>query len=217
MDNNYKEKLVQTLVSNIHKNYNELADVLKIKFDFPPLEPVRYEICLCIMCGFNQAAITLTNHFFESSLKKLLILYESRSNNTSTCEISSAFVDATEKYAKKNLKDIIDDTYDYGLIDSREKDVLHHFRKEYRNPYSHANPKQMFSNGLFPIRLVHVDEIESVDDFYKFFEAPNTEVNPQDFLPIQGLFGVLKSDNCSKDYFLMVDEIVLRVINQLHS
>lgn len=212
MENYYKRKVIETIVSDIHKNYETLADILETEYGFPELDPLRYEISLCLLCGFNQAAITLTNHFLESALKKFLILLESSPKTTSKCDISSTFKEATGKYAGMNLNEVINTAYDCGLIDNQEVDMLHYYRKEYRNPYSHANPKQMFTNTPLSIRIVHKDEIEGVDDFYKFFEEPNAEVNPQEFLPIQGIFEVLKSDSCSKDYFFKVDEIIRNII-----
>ena len=217
MDKNYKGKVVEAVASNIHKNYDSIADVLETEYEFPALDPVRYEICLCVICGFNQAALTLTNHLLESALKKFLILHDSRTNTRKSCELSSVFADATDKYADKGLNDIIEYAYACGLIDDREKELLHDFRKAYRNPYSHANPKQIHPNMPFPIKLLRIDEINSEGDFQKFFEMPNTEVNPQYFLPIQGILQVLKTESCVKDYFLKVDEIVRRVYTRLHS
>lgn len=216
MDKNFKGKVIEAVVSNMHKNYDLIADVLETEYGFPALDPVRYEICLCVICGFNQAALTLTNHLLESALKKFLILHDSRTNTRKSCELSSVFADATDKYANKGLNDIIEYAYACGLIDDREKELLHDFRKAYRNPYSHANPKQILPSRPFPIKLVHKDEID-VADFKKFFEAPNTEVNPQDFLPIQGILQVIKAESCAKDYFLKVDEIVRRVYTRLYS
>lgn len=217
MDKNCKEKIVESIVSNIHTNYNTVADALENEYDFIPLDSVRYEICLCIMCGLNQASITLTNHLLESSLKKFLILHDSIVRIAIPSEISLVFAKATETYSGKSLNDIIEDAYECGLIDNSERELLHDFRKVYRNPYSHANSKQIFSNRPFPLRVLHVDEIESVDDFYKIFESPNTEVNPQNFLPLQGILQVLKAENCSKEYFLKVDEIIRRINQRLHA
>lgn len=51
MDNKYKAKVIETVASNIDKNYDTLSDVLETEYEFPALDPVRYEICLCLMSG----------------------------------------------------------------------------------------------------------------------------------------------------------------------
>ena len=217
MDNKYKAKVIETVASNIDKNYDTLSDVLETEYEFPALDPVRYEICLCLMSGLNQAALTLTNHLLESVLKKFLILHDSPCKTQNSSELTSVFADATEKYADKKLFDLIEDAYAFGLINNQEKEQLHVFRKVYRNPYSHANPRQTLPDRPLPIRLLFKDEIESVADFHKFFAPPNVEVNPQNFLPMQGVLQVLLAETCAKDYFLKVDDIVRRINKRLHS
>lgn len=103
----------------------------------------------------------------------------------------------------------------WGLSIIKKKEQLHVFRKVYRNPYSHANLQQIFPDMPLSLRLVHIDEIER-EGISKLFASPNAAVNPQDFLPVQGILQVFKAEDCAKDYFLKVDEIIRRITKRLY-
>ena len=93
--------------------------------------------------------------------------------------------------------------------------MLHQFRQKYRNPFSHANPKQTFPDIPLPVRLIDKDEISSIEDFANFFAGPNIELNPQNFLPIQGLLQSLMAQESSADYFFKVDEILCSIYKRI--
>lgn len=210
-----EKQIIDLIVSNIHKNYPSIVSSIENEDNFLPIAPVRREICLCLMCGFYQAAIVLTNHLLESALKKFLILVESRGNKVATSDIANTFKYATDKYAGEILKNIIDKAYSKGLILESEKDMLHQFRQKYRNPFSHANPKQTFPEKTLSVRLVSQDEISNPEDFAKFFAGPNMELDPQNFLPIQGLLQALMAQESSADYFFKVDEILCSIYKRI--
>lgn len=216
MDNDCKESLIKDTVAKIYKNYDLVSDVYESDSGFPTLDPVRNEICVCIMCGLNQAAVTLTNHYLESCLKKLVILAESRDHRGSLGDITRAFKSPTDKYAKKSLFEMIEITYSKGLITEDEKELLHQFRKLFRNPFSHANTKETFRFGTIPILVINKDEINNLDDLAKLQGEPNAEVDPADFLPIQGILQALISEEVSEKYFRKVDEIIFNIITRTH-
>ena len=94
---------INGLIASIKNNYDSVADAFENHYDWPEIDPVRSEICECIICGFYQAAITLTNHLLESVLKKALIIDTSLKNKTEQNDIANVFDDASAHFAKENL------------------------------------------------------------------------------------------------------------------
>ena len=125
-----------------------VADVFENEYGWPEVDSVRSEICKCLICGLYQAAITLANHLLESVLKKALIIDESAKNKTEQSDITNVFDDATEKYANKNLDFTINQACRKGLINKEEKNILHGFREQYRNAFSHADPQKIPTAAL---------------------------------------------------------------------
>src|SRR5674476_181595 len=89
MDEETNHKLVAEINEIINSRESFIFDnYLNIRFRYfntyqwPEIDPVRNEICLCLLFGLSQAAITLTNHLMESALKNALIVYHSKQNNT---------------------------------------------------------------------------------------------------------------------------------------
>ena len=62
MNQTFFERFIEELNANFSKNYSSIAEVVDNEYRWPEIDSVRSEICKCIICGFNQAAITLTNH-----------------------------------------------------------------------------------------------------------------------------------------------------------
>jgi len=77
-------QFIDELNTNMSSNYQIVADIFNTGYGYPELDPLRDEICKCIICGLHQASITLTNHLLEASLKKCLAIkysIENRKNN----------------------------------------------------------------------------------------------------------------------------------------
>lgn len=74
------EQFVNELNVSINGNYELIKNNFNIEYGHPELDPLRSEICKCIICDLHQAAITLTNHLLESSLKKCLVMKYSINN-----------------------------------------------------------------------------------------------------------------------------------------
>ena len=217
MDIDNKKKTIDTVVSNIDKNYDALADVIETEYGFIALEPVRYEICICLICGLNQAALTLTNHLLESALKKFLILAHAKENGNCERDITNVFDEATKLYADRNLKVTIDISCSKGLINKYEKKLLHSFREKYRNGFTHSDPTKMFHSDPISMTVVNVDDRSTLEELLsKIYGKPNAEVNPQTALILQGLLQSITADVYAKDYFLKVDEIIRNIIVRMH-
>ena len=102
------------------------------EYGWPELDVVRNEICLCLIFGFHQAAIALTNHLLESLLKYSLIYLDYRQKSST---LSGDLLERMEKVFSEN-KEIYDYSLDScinkyrkeGLISKEQKKILHGFR-----------------------------------------------------------------------------------------
>lgn len=74
-------KYLEELKSRITIN-NRTRSLIFIKYGklnvLNELKSIISEICDCLIIGNGQAAITLTNHLFENSLKQTLITWDSQ-------------------------------------------------------------------------------------------------------------------------------------------
>jgi len=89
------------LNSTLSDNYNKIEDIFNSRYNYPKLDSVRNEICKCLICNLNQAAITLTNHLLESSLKMCLAIRHSNENKSSEAQIDELFNPTCSKTASK--------------------------------------------------------------------------------------------------------------------
>ena len=72
------EEIVKTRREGSVKNYASIRDIYNTHYDWPEMDSLRHEICLCISGSLFQAAMTLTNHMLESFLKFALIYQGAR-------------------------------------------------------------------------------------------------------------------------------------------
>ncbi|HEY9176437.1 MAG TPA: hypothetical protein VIN07_02040, partial [Flavipsychrobacter sp.] len=147
------KELINRLSSNIARNHLKITEILNDKIEMD-LTDLRDEICYCILCGFNQAAITLTNHFLERLLKLALIEKET----------GIRFVDLSEeqeekynrvctKYDSKNLHDTINICCTQGLITKDIKKNLIVYKEQFRNAFSHASAEKTFKGLKVPLAM----------------------------------------------------------------
>ena len=68
MESDPKQKIVDQMneilrsrKGEIISNYPLIQDLYQNYYNMPELDPLRHEVCLCLILGLNQAAITLTN------------------------------------------------------------------------------------------------------------------------------------------------------------
>ena len=67
------QELGNRLWAQLLQNYPRVREAYTNDYGLPELDPLRYEVCICLAVGLNQAAIALTNHLLESMLKYGLI------------------------------------------------------------------------------------------------------------------------------------------------
>ena len=204
------DNFIAELNANIRNNYNTIAEAFENEYGWPEVDSVRSEVCKCLICGLHQAAITLTNHLLESVLKKALIIEESAKNKTAHSDITNVFDDATEKYANKNLDFTINQACRKGLINKEEKNILHGFREQYRNAFSHADPQKTFSGISIPATIFTTKDLDNPEEVFKkaFTNKPNVILSAENNVIIQGLVQRIKAEQEAVHYFLAINGII---------
>lgn len=66
------------IAKNAFENYVKIRHCYANEYELPEIDPLRYEICICLTLSLYQAAITLTNHLIEKYLKIALVYYETK-------------------------------------------------------------------------------------------------------------------------------------------
>ncbi len=201
---------IDDLNSSLSSNYELIATTFNSEYGYPEFDPLRDEICKCIICGLNQAAITLTNHLLEASLKKCLIsrytiLHKQNSNE----KLSEIFQAGIEKFDndKSDLSKSINAACSDGLITKEHKKLLHHFREAFRNSYSHATSSKIFKDVI-----VKGKEISSLDETSGEI---NENLNVSQIPIIQGIIQYELATKESISYFKNVDAIIRHMIDKL--
>lgn len=177
-------------------------------YEWPEMDTLRYEICGCIGFGLNQAAITLTNHLLESLLKySLAYTYAQRNEKSfgSESELVNLVMQYTDeglkKYGKETLSKNIDEAEKVGLIDNEEADVLHFFRKKFRNPFWHSDKEGTFGNLSVPVASTTLQGNELLSN-------PEVEVEMAKMPIFHGLVQAQIAEIEAPSYFIKMDEFV---------
>lgn len=118
-----------------------LCDLMETKLTLlNPLCPILAEICSCFYLQKNMAAITLTNHLFESAIKFALVFKEGNGKTfDDPAKMDTLFEEECKMYMGKDLGLNIKTLFDKGMITESQRDRLIHLKNLYRNPYSHAS------------------------------------------------------------------------------
>jgi hypothetical protein len=198
------------------QNYPSVRSTYQTAYELPELDPLRWEVSLCLVFGLYQAAITLTNHLLESMLKYALAYRYSLSHQpssppapgTATQRLVDWLAKGNALYADKDLGSNINQACSQGLITKEQKKLLHDFREAFRNAYSHSDKKKTFGQATAPVTAVHVSSNKLVVD------TPE-EVSIADLLIGQGIFQVAHARQNALNYFLQIDAVVRHVLQQL--
>jgi hypothetical protein len=126
LDEEFKSILRQRK-EHIEKNYPLIRHCHLTEYGLPELEPLRYEITLCLTFGLYQAAITLTNHLLESLLKCALsyhyALQKQPNQAISLKTFTEWFKEAQSRYNDKDLSYTINQASTHGFITKEEKEA----------------------------------------------------------------------------------------------
>jgi hypothetical protein len=199
----------------LHERFPIIGDMLFIPFDNPELDSVRREICLCLLFGLDQAAITLTNHLLERMLKNSLVA-KYVSDNPDKGEIAGRFLDslentfrpAIEKYGSANLYNNINSALSHGLINEEESKVLHEFRDYYRNAYGHADVNKTFGSSTSTYSGFRLED--------KSVKKDQIDTRPVAGIPIgQGFIQAIMAKKEALRYYTFIDGLARRLQTRL--
>lgn len=209
-------EIIESRYQFINQYYLEVRDIYKNHYNWNELDPIRQEICICIMLGLCQAAITLTNHLLESLLKNALIINDSKLVKQSKEEIQGRIITSLiEKYSEGirkfnniNLNSSINQARKVGLISKKQKKELHVFREIFRNAFSHADKFKTFGESTMPVTGIKIENDKIITD-----EIGDPEIAK---FPIgQGIVQVMIAQEHAVPYFLYIDNLVREIKNKL--
>lgn len=206
------QQIINSRHSFIEKHYLQIRGSYQKQYKWQELDPIRHEICLCIMFGLCQSATTLTNHLLESLLKNALIINHAKNVKQSKEQIEGRVISSLEeKYREAiNLFDDKDLNYNInrsctlGLITKKQKEDLHDFRNRFRNAYRHASKNKIFGNSTIPVSGISMSDGKIKSDESK-------TVNVSGFLIGQGIIQWDMSQELAPQYFLYIDNLVYQI------
>ncbi|MDR2891404.1 MAG: hypothetical protein LBV18_07435 [Alistipes sp.] len=214
-------ELVDELSKKMLPKYREIKCIFDNPYDYLALDPLRVEVCKCIIFDLHQAAITLTNHLLEYSLKFCLGLKHSKDNKNDAKTLGDAFAAGVEKYDNMPLADTINAACSQGLISKEQKKQLHEFRKDFRNAWSHASSSKMFGDNTVPVGTVTTDDLNrlGLDGFIEHIFTSNDTIETK-IKNVPFIGAVIKarsSRNASIPYFRAVDAVIRAMLSNLSS
>lgn len=197
-----KKYIIEALLKSVNENYEKIKPLLDNEYS-SQFEFLKEEICFCLICGLNQASITLTNHFFENFFKTMVQLKEVK-DNEDKIPLDDKYTKAIEDYDNKNLEQIINKACSLSLITKEEKKILIELKNKYRNPYSHSEKRKIFGEEKLSGFSIGSDG----------FEVKEFKIS--DHLGVQNLIQACKAKNEAFDYFCKLNKIVLSTLERFY-
>jgi len=200
-------QLIKERQKYISKNYPIIREIYKSSYDGDTeLNPLRCEICICLIFGLHQAAITLTNHLVEKHLKVALI-YKNANFDVEGKDVVDKMVKAlakpTEDYSFNDLSQNINAACSQGIITKEDKKKLNEIRESFRNAYCHADALKTHTDKAIPLTSAK-------------FTKDGIEMGPTSMgkiaeLPfLQGFAQVAHAEVNANPYFQFVDSLIRR-------
>lgn len=129
------------------------------------LRSIINEICDCLIINNNQAAITLTNHLFENTLKQVLIKWDSQGRQFSKEQpMEDTFKEEVKRFDGEFLNENIKTCKERGLISDAKMKRLIELKNRFRNPLSHASYSKLFRNTKIPIYIGSLNPTEKIEE-----------------------------------------------------
>jgi hypothetical protein len=200
-------ELLESRHKDIFKNYPLIRDAYKNGYDGDTeMNPLRYEITICIIFGLYQAAITLTNHMIEKYLKIALIYKNANfeaDGKTTVEKLSNATARSTAIYNANDMDKNINAACTQGIITKKDKKELNYIRNSLRNAYSHADAFKIHGNMSIPATGAKLTD--------KGFELEDEDVAKIALLPmLQGIAQAKHAEANALPYFQFVDSLIRR-------
>ncbi|RJP69724.1 MAG: hypothetical protein C4539_07370 [Ignavibacteriales bacterium] len=190
------------------KNYPLVEEKYNTPYGMPELDPLRHEISLCLMFGFHQAAITLTNHLIEWYVKLMLIykdsIEKSKSKDASKSNydnLESYFEEGINSYMGKDMSITINKAKSMGIFTKEQWKKLDEIREDFRNAFSHAD-----SSKIFKDIEIEVTGLSTTNGTFKS-ESPllrRISKNPI----MQGQMKVNFAELHAIEYFTFIDDLI---------
>lgn len=218
MDKNYLSQYVEEL------NQSMLVNFKLIEFEFlnsyigdTRLNPVRDEICKCIICNLGQASITLTNHLLELALKTCLIRRDLKKNKGLLSKLKNIFNPSIKKYGNKDMWETIDFAFKFGLITTDQETKLKDYKNKFRNSWGHADPYGMFGDKVITGKKLSFSQGDDIELFLEnvFSEDNKEEYEVKNFFPAQGIIQVQLANELCVSYFKEVDKIIREMLQKI--
>lgn len=116
-------QLVKDLNICIPAHYKLVRNIFENPYDYATLDPIRNEICKCIICGLFQASITLTNFLLERSLKHCLSVSYIKENKRENINLDRTWIERITTYDKLELGDTIKSLHTRSNYERTEKSI----------------------------------------------------------------------------------------------
>ncbi len=202
------ESVFETFTLEMKSRYLQIRNNYRFKLCNPEYDSIRNEICVCLIIGLDQASITLTNHLMEKFFKLSLINQQINYSKIQDLKnLAQKYKQSKKDYNDKDLFYNINRACSEGIITKSEKQMLHKFRNDFRNAFSHADMDKTFKNatGFF-----------ALGKFSGALPTEFAELKIADVPPLQGLFQQNMAKQNAISYFLFIDEIICREEIKIH-
>ena len=201
--NIYEERYTQFL-----QYYPQVENIYETPYNMPELDPLRHEIALCIMFGFHQAAIALTNHLIEWFVKLMLIYNDSTEKTKSKADskkivenIEGLFKEGLDNYIDKDMSQTISRAKSIGIFTKDQWKRLDEIRENYRNAFGHADSRKIFGNSEIELTGMSTEENK-----LRVEEPISKKI--ADMPIIQGLMKYKFAEAHSVEYFSYIDNLI---------
>ena len=149
-----KEALMKRYTDGVNNHFEQWLPYLNDELLWPEMRYVRDEIIDCLLTGTYQAAITLTNHFLEKSLKMALVYHSTGGKKVHFADQMQTYEEALAKFGDSDLSQTINACCSKGLIDKERKKTLQRHRDTFRNAYGHASADKTFGTLTAPSAIL---------------------------------------------------------------
>ena len=191
---------------------NALTPIYMRVYNMPELDPLRFEISLCLLLGLDQAALTLTNHLTEWFIKLMVIYYETIQKQKDpdptksiVTNVSELFKEGIDSYMGKEMGIIISRAKTLGIITKDEWKQLDLIRDQYRNSFGHADSNKIFGNSE-----VNLTGAKLTDEGIVTEKEKSSEIASLPFL--HGRLKIEFARAHALDYFIFVDGLIRRTL-----
>ena len=209
---------IDFFTDRIKNNIGELYPYYEHNFIyFCELRSLIWENINCLLFGLYQASIFTTNHLLERMLKHALFNFHTQGYYIGNPEFDKKVDESKRLYDDKKLFETIKLACEKGIITQKESDDLNKWRKEVRNPYSHAESSKIIQNHP-PLKGMLFDLNQVVEAKTRGIPMPMPMQHVE--VPSFAIAPYIQSEiaaTIAQDYFKRVFEIMVAIDERLKS